>query len=824
MCKRTSFLVLSVLLFNPLSLQAQGLSVAGRDRSAVNVQPAGATSSAGSPLESGRLFSPSISRKFHDMAYDLAGPKDVKGPRVEQAIVFLTAAMELDSDSREVRPLLIDCACREPDQDYSNLVYGLLTDYVDEFADLDLARRAVEYLLTRMESAEQRQVLLERLLGALGGKNPVLASGLGTMLGLMAVQKADLEAAQFYLTQAYNNNKYNALAFVKLAELMPQQIAPAVYLERLRLALRENPANIDAAIVFAQYAEQLQLYEAAAAAYKYSADLFGYLYPSQALPARIYLPWAISSYNTRQSQAVCLQIADRVRREGGFDLRLEAIAAKAAIKIHDGELATRLFQTAEARAEQMLTQRTTIATENLGGSYSRQAYVEQFAWFYCFALPVPAKAVEWANTAFAAEPNSPVASALLAYALAMDRQIEWARPLLRNQQRSQIADLALALVQLADKQNDLATETLKSVIAKDPGSFAAETAKQILAQQGAEYVPPVDSAAVLASLQKTFGQSLVPVFTPFERMLSVQLDMRGDTFPYGTEFSGMVAITNNSSEPIVLSDDALFKGNVRIDAEIRGDLTASVPNLAIKKIRTAFVIEPGRSILTPIRLFTGRLRQMLLTYPQASLNIEFTLYLDPVITEGGNVTNRLTYVKPAGVQVRRPGIELTGKRLRDQFYSISKDHLGRKIETAQLFAALLAEQEAMSNREPLYRFMYADWVRPLLRDAFLHEAGLLRNRAEEEWVVKVHAMAEMLELPLDFELISAVAENLNNTKWPVRLMAMCLLAKSQGSRFGKVLDSTARNDPNRHVRDMAAVLGRSVSSATGVVANGPGRP
>jgi hypothetical protein len=120
--------------------------------------------------------------------------------------------------------------------------------------------------------------------------------------------------------------------------------------------------------------------------------------------------------------------------------------------------------------------------------------------------------------------------------------------------------------------------------------------------------------------------------------------------------------------------------------------------------------------------------------------------------------------------------------------------------------------------------MYADWMRPLLRDAFLHEAGLLLNPSEEEWVVKVHAMAEMLDLPLDFELVKAVAENLHSTKWPVRMTAMYLLAKSQGTAFGKVLDSTARTDPNSHVRDMAIVLGRSLSSTMPVAANDLGGP
>ena len=118
----------------------------------------------------------------------------------------------------------------------------------------------------------------------------------------------------------------------------------------------------------------------------------------------------------------------------------------------------------------------------------------------------------------------------------------------------------------------------------------------------------------------------------------------------------------------------------------------------------------------------------------------------------------------------------------------------------------------MSNRQPPYKFMYADWMRSLLRSALLHESGLLRNPADNEWVVKVHTMADLLSLPLDHELISAAAENLNNPKWPVRMMAVYLLAKSPDSRFSKVLDWTAKNDPSKPVREMAIVLGRSVSA------------
>lgn len=800
MLKKTPILVLSILLFCPLSVRAQGATARDIEQSAANPE---------------QLYSPSISQKFYEIAYELANTEDVVGPEVEQAMAFLTAAMSLDRNARDVRSLLIEFACRETGWDYSNLVYSLLIDYVDESADLEVATNAVEYLLERMNSREAREKLLERMLGTLGSKNKILSSELATKLGILKAEKADLEAAEFYFMQAYKNNRYNWKAFAKLAEIKPERIGSAIHLERLRLAIRENPSEIEVAISFAQQAERLQLYETSASVYKYCADLFNYLYPSETLPARIYLPWAISSYNSRQNQSQCLEIAKRVRQEGGFDLRLESIAGKAAIKMGDIELATLIFQAIEEKTQRLLALQgsniNTVQSDSPDGEYSQQDYNKQLAWFYSFSLPVPAKSLSWANKAFATEPNSPVTAAILAYALTMNNQIEWAKPLVNNFEKTQIADLTQAMIQLTEGQNDLAVETLNLAIARDPGSFAAERAKEILTQQGKEYVPPAETNTVLSALQNVFGQTLVPVFTPPERMITAQLQIQGSVFPYGSEFSGAIVITNHSSEPLVISDYSLFKGHIRVDAVISGDINKNIPNLVFRRLRGAFLIEPGRSILVRLRLITGELRNTLLTYPQASLDIEFILYLDPVVTNDGKVANRLVYIQPGRVSIKRPGIELTGKYLRNEFNSISTAPVDQKIKTARLFTGLLKEQYAMSNRKLPYRFMYADWMAPLLRSALSHKSGLLLNPADDEWVVKVHTMADMLSLPMDHGLISPVAENLNNTKWPVRLMAIYLLTTIPDSQFNQVLDWTAKNDPSKTVRDMAIVLGRDMS-------------
>ena len=68
-------------------------------------------------------------------------------------------------------------------------------------------------------------------------------------------------------------------------------------------------------------------------------------------------------------------------------------------------------------------------------------------------------------------------------------------------------------------------------------------------------------------------------------------------------------------------------------------------------------------------------------------------------------------------------------------------------------------------------------------------------------------MADMTSLPLDYKLIKALSENLNDSRWPVRLMALYLLAKKQNNNFNQVIGWTAENDSNELVRDMAMALG-----------------
>jgi len=569
----------------------------------------------------------------------------------------------------------------------------------------------------------------------------------------------------------------------------------------MRFSLQENPFDMETALTFAQSCESLQLYATAAGAYEYCANLYSYLYPGEPLPGWIYLPWALSNYNTQRDQHKCLQIASTVRESGRFDLPLEALAGKATEKAGDPNQAQEILRAAVERAKQLLVGSDSSQEQNL-------AITEQLAWFYCFVRPDADKAIDWANKVYSKQPDS--TGAILAYALVMNDQTELAKTIIEASEESQISLLASAQIQLAEQQKDTAIATLKAVIDKDPGSLVAEKARQLLVREQGSYVPAVDPDILLTALQNSFGGRLVPSFTSPDEIMEVGLSARGSKFFYDSDFDGTLTIRNNSTEPLIISDEGLFTGYIRIDANITGDLTRQIPNIVSKKIAPSGPIEPDRSISVPVELINTELRQMLQSSPQGTLEIEYTVYLDPVTTQEGGIANRLSSLESVSLKITRSRVELSGKYLQNQLSSLSKGQQGQKIRAARLFAGLLKEQQQMADLDdPLYRLMYADWMPEILKSA------LESNLTDDDWVVKIHTMDAMVSLGLDYELTNAVAANLYDDHWPVRMMVVYVLAQSQDGGFGKVLDSKAQQDPHEFVRAMAIALGGTAGEKQG---------
>jgi hypothetical protein len=785
------------------------------------------TPSASSPtggmlsVASSASSSPSASAgaRFWDIGYEVAHLPNITGPQADQAIILLTAAKSLNSQIVGVEPLLLKLASRHSEKDYAEPIIFWLQKYVGPSADRVIVEEAIRCLLSRSSSLDERKAMLEKVALKIKNKNAAIDSDLATSLGLLMLEKGVSEQAKFYLVQAYNNNKFNRAAFAKLVEVAPNEIGPAANLEHLRMIVRENPLDLNTALSFAGYAERLGLYDVAAQSYQYCAELFRYLYPAEPLPQHIYLPWAISCYNTQQGLLVCMQIAENIRSLNRFDILLEAIAGKAALKMAKPEEARQIFQQAQQRAQELLAsgQEQSQTSEQTGAEPVRPASAKQLAWFHSFADLNPEKALDWANKAYSAEPNSPAAGALLAYALCINNRLELAKPLFTSGEQSQIADLVRARIQLAAGNKPDAIQTLKNAVAKDAGSLAGEKGKELLRELGSAYVPPVDPKPLVGFLFDRLGKAYIPQFLPPDQTMDVQFSLRSTDFSYGKEIEGVITIANKAPEPLIISENSLFQGNILVGVRVAGDVKREIPNLVSETIRTDLAVPPGRSLVHTLRLSTGELRDILLTYPQATLELQFTLYLDPVATDKGEISNRLVDLKPVTITLTRPRVPITTDTVQNRLSAITSGQEAQKIQTALLFTGLLKEQQVMREKGTLYAFQYADWLPGQLRQSLTSSSGLLLGGTDGDWGVKVNTMADMLSLPLDQELANVVAKKLNDPQWPVRLMAVYVLAKSSPNSFGSVLDWVVKNDKDELVRSMAISL-QSASSA--VMASG----
>jgi hypothetical protein len=735
------------------------------------------------------------------MAYEISHRDKISESQAEQAIVLLNAAMELDVSSGFAASDMLAILSRPGPARHLQLLYDSLIKYVKKDADCLVASNAARYLLEQLDTRQQREQLLSRLIRDIGESNPAIRSNLATELGLMYAERADDPNAAKTLAIAYSWNRYNQLAYEKLVELVPEQISPVSNLEYLRFKIRANPLDIDSALAYAQYARKIGLYDIAAGSYQYSADLFNFLFPGRQAPTVLYIEWMTSLYNSPRNRPRCLQLAEEFRKQGRFDLQIEVIAARAAETTGDAATAAGILKAAEQKA--------------LSPATPGQVDYKSLAWFYCFVLPDPDKALDYANKAYSSEPNSPDAAGLLASAFADNNQPNLAKPLLDSYPQTQFASYAKAKIQLAAGNKQPAIDAFRTTIDKDPGSLVAEKAMLEIIQQKSDYIPIFDTNLITASLKLSVGEQLVPQFVNPDRIIAFGLNVRGNRFSYGNDITGAVSITNNGFEPLVISENGLCRGRVTIDADVTGDLQAHFEKLLSITARPGEPLLPGRSHIVGVRLCTGALRDLLLQHPQAELKILFTAYLDPVTNNEGDTVSAIPGIKPATTEIERPRVEVTTDFIQNRFNSLTKGKQGPRIKASQLFTGLMMESSlAGKSRQapqwqagtgaPGYKQAGSDWLDTMMKSA------LVIGLTDSDWVVKVHTMAAIEPLNLDYDLINACSQGLNDKSWPARMMAVKLLAEKQQEGFAKVLDHTAQYDDNVFVRDMAVAFGANV--------------
>ena len=259
-------------------------------------------------------------------------------------------------------------------------------------------------------------------------------------------------------------------------------------------------------------------------------------------------------------------------------------------------------------------------------------------------------------------------------------------------------------------------------------------------------------------------------------------------------------ITNRMAEPLMIFNEGLFKGGIRVDAEVRGDIRVNIPELVSKRIQPGKPINVDGLLSVPLRVITGSLRRILDNCPQASLEINFIVYLDPVVDHEGKLVSSLKGVGPISRKFRRPGIKIDNRYLIRSLSELSKGRFEEKIRSLRLFTGLAGEHEIQAGLSRKYRYFSVE-------PSFLTSV-IVNNIGNDDWMLRTAAMYGLLDFrpPVDYEIGQAVSGSLDDPNWPVRMMATYILSRNRDKGFLPVLEWKAKNDPDMNVRRLAEVL------------------
>ncbi|HSV27225.1 MAG TPA: hypothetical protein VLH60_04965 [Sedimentisphaerales bacterium] len=717
------------------------------------------------------------------------------------ALVFVNAAMLLDPFSAQATEDFLHLKTSLNEREDWTAMRRMLITHLEQNRDIEVARAMVRYLLEGMNSREERErVLIDLYNIALDKNNKELASDIAVEYGILIAERGDMREAGVRYMTAYRLNPFNVLACTKLAEVAQNELTPTFRAMELRLAMTRDPLDLGAVLAFAGLMEWQGFYRVASLAYEYAANLHKYLYPQQELPAQIYRPWALSYYNQEGRADKCIEIAQAVRASGRFDAIVEGIAKKAAEREN---LADDVAVIA-SRVNKML--------EQAGAPAAGDAVeMSEAAWYYAFAAKDSGKALSWANMAYAADPNSRTARALLVYALVINGQAEVTGELVTELEREaliaqsrtgadQIVELAMGVKLLGEQKKDEAIAALKRAVAIRPAAVEANQARELLAYHGELFsgIDETTASEIGGELRNNFGEDIVPQWISPENLVSVRLVSRMHGVPsFDSELMVEMIITNNWRGPLMVGHGGLIGGHLRIDGELQGDIRRTLPNLVSRRLGRWSVLRAGQSMVIPLDMNISGIYDALQEYPQANLNIVFTAYLDPV--EGaGAVRNRIAGLEPGRLTIERRGVSATREFVANRLDALASGYQSQKVRAARMFVSFLRESRAAAEGRINYEAAR-------LEPALLKSAVISALNDVDE-TVKVQTMAAMPGMELDYDLLSAVSEGLSSEHWPTRLMCIYLLASAQGEDFAKVLNWHIESDKDVNVRRMAEVM------------------
>jgi tetratricopeptide (TPR) repeat protein len=420
--------------------------------------------------------------------------------------------------------------------------------------------------------------------------------------------------------------------------------------------------------------------------------------------------------------------------------------------------------------------------------------VAQAAWFHCTIDPQPDRALALAQAAAARAHDDPFVARVLGWAQALAGKPAAARETLAPLARTD-PFAAYQLARLLKDEGDEAgaARVVQSVGRVHAGSYALDLLAS-LNLPGLASQPAPESAALRQALAG-FRADVLNFWREPARFLEARIEPERTTFAPADRWMLTFSLTNRGDFPISLGPEGLVNPTFLLSITTEGDRRREFPNLLTVSADTLRVLRPGQTISVRRSLVGPPYRAAQLT-PQQLQRVSVETLLDAQRTRDGRWVPGPTGQRLRPLAFNRAPAATSADAWNAMLATLRGDDWAARGRALRQVGELLGEHQRHALRPLPYRPqpVPVESIESIFATALRGGDGL-----------RFQALYALQPAGLSRTLADAVQDCLADESWLVRMMALRLLARSDG-QFLETARQRNRDDPDELVRDMALSL------------------
>jgi tetratricopeptide (TPR) repeat protein len=413
-------------------------------------------------------------------------------------------------------------------------------------------------------------------------------------------------------------------------------------------------------------------------------------------------------------------------------------------------------------------------------------------------------------------PNDPTLLRLRAWQQYIGGDPKGALPSLRSLgAQDPLAALGAILIELSDPTTQpQAVVKAQKLLDDHAAGVVAAVIWSALTDYHLSVDPSSDSSAV-ATLAANVPQSFLQLVTDPHAFYTVQVTPLKSVFHFGEPILVRVTMQNLSSVNMAIGDDCAVHPELWFDAHLRGAVNQGLAGVAFGRLDQRFVLSPGSTVSTVIRVDQDALHDLFATNPTADIAVNLLVITNPKVPDQQNTQTQTIMAEPGICGYAQPSTDLiareptpvqTPEQRLALYQGLTSDDGGEKIRTMSVLAAYV--NLIKTNPDPNAQAIVTEMLGKLHR---VDNAGKDSVLAFQKYL-----LASLADGPDQQDAINDMA---NDPHWSVRMLSLQLAAQLGDKGIPFAAQLTTSSDPIIH--DYASALADSLQSAPATQPSAP---